>query len=165
MEQTQLTEEKEKWFLLYKEKNARRVQNFVDKLLPRLYSDFVKPEHLIPEYKGPTCTSNLASKSISSYADALQKRYGNNTHNSSTNAPAEHPRKRMMIQIDNANFPPLPSTEHQTPNNNAIQNPNNTDTVSIATSTAQINAGATYTTVSEDTIKEMNERFEGEMKN
>eukprot|EP00957_Ditylum_brightwellii_P137986 10519790-Ditylum_brightwellii.AAC.1 len=164
MEQTQLTEGKGKWFLLYKEQNACQVQNFVDKVLPRLYSDFVEPEHLIPGYKVPTCTSNLASNNISSYADTLQKRYGNNTHNSSAIASAERPRKRTMIQIDNTNFPPLPSTEHQTHNNNAIQNTKNTDMVSLATSIPQLNAGATYTTMSENTTKEMNERFQGDIK-
>eukprot|EP00957_Ditylum_brightwellii_P006323 479815-Ditylum_brightwellii.AAC.1 len=44
-EQTHLTKEKGKWFLLYKVQKAQRVQNFVDNALPCLFSEYVAEEH------------------------------------------------------------------------------------------------------------------------
>eukprot|EP00957_Ditylum_brightwellii_P076136 5787864-Ditylum_brightwellii.AAC.2 len=38
-----------------------------------------------------------------------------------------------------------------------------TDTISIATTTSQFNGGGTYTTISENIIKEMNKKFKTEI--
>eukprot|EP00957_Ditylum_brightwellii_P148642 11316581-Ditylum_brightwellii.AAC.1 len=51
VKRTQLTEEKGKWFILYKAKDARRAQNFVDCVLPRLFTEYVRKEQLVPGYK------------------------------------------------------------------------------------------------------------------
>eukprot|EP00957_Ditylum_brightwellii_P103451 7882823-Ditylum_brightwellii.AAC.2 len=53
LEKTQLTEEKCNWFLLYTRGNVRRVQYFVDRVLPHLYNDFVPESHRVPGYAGP----------------------------------------------------------------------------------------------------------------
>eukprot|EP00957_Ditylum_brightwellii_P072558 5513961-Ditylum_brightwellii.AAC.1 len=50
LEQTQCTDEKGKCFILYKEENIRKVQNFVDNILPQLFGDFMKPEYLVAGY-------------------------------------------------------------------------------------------------------------------
>eukprot|EP00957_Ditylum_brightwellii_P106902 8155771-Ditylum_brightwellii.AAC.1 len=71
-------------------------------------------------------------------------------HNSSADTPAERPRKKIMIQIDN-NFPALPTS------NNGQQ-----DNQSVGTE-SQWNTGGMATTVSENTIKEMNEQFKAQL--
>eukprot|EP00957_Ditylum_brightwellii_P115186 8784707-Ditylum_brightwellii.AAC.1 len=53
-ERTQLTEEKGKWFILYKACNECRVQNFVDSVLPWLFDAYVSEDHLVPRYSKPT---------------------------------------------------------------------------------------------------------------
>eukprot|EP00957_Ditylum_brightwellii_P021327 1608660-Ditylum_brightwellii.AAC.1 len=73
----------------------------------------------------------------------------NRIYNKSANKSPERPWDKIMIQVDN-NVPPLQS------------NATATYTASLGTTGSQNNAAGTYVTVSENTTKEMNERFEAE---
>eukprot|EP00957_Ditylum_brightwellii_P128943 9837012-Ditylum_brightwellii.AAC.1 len=125
IEATNHTENRGKWFILYKKRYAKRVHHFVDTMFAQIFEDSIIPENRYPMVFTPGRARASVSSFIGSYADTLQKMSENPKEDDSfsTNvAPAEL-RKRPATAISLEEFPQL--------------NGDSTSTVTTATTTTK----------------------------